>query len=285
MEAIIKKIYSRNRLMRYAMLLLGTLIMAISFNLFISPNNIVVGGVSGISIIVSNYFPINQSLFILAGSLFFLLISYLFLDKEQTSLTVLGSVLFPILVSLTSNVGNIFNIDPSDKLLLALFGGLLYGIGNGLVFKAGFTTGGTAVLNQIVNKYLKISMGTSMIMTDGLIVLLGAFIFGWNKFMYAIIILYIISIITDKVLIGISNSKAFYIITSKPEEISNYVIDSLNHSVTLFNAKGAYSNAKTKVLFTVIPTKEYYKFKAGIEEIDAEAFFTVLDAYEVLGGE
>ena len=97
--------------------------------------------------------------------------------------------------------------------------------------------------------------------------------------------LYIISILTDKVLIGISSSKAFYIITEKPDEISSYVINELNHSVTEFNAKGVYNNEKTKVLFTVIPTKEYYKFKEGIEEIDKNAFFTVIDAYEVSGGE
>ena len=79
--------------------------------------------------------------------------------------------------------------------------------------------------------------------------------------------------------------KAFYIVTSEVDRISSFVIDELGHGVTVFDARGAYSNEKTKVLFTLIPTKEYYKFKEGIKTIDKEAFFTVLDAYEVLGGE
>ena len=103
--------------------------------------------------------------------------------------------------------------------------------------------------------------------------------------MYAIIVLYIISILTDKVLLGISSSKAFYIITSKPNEISDYVINELSHSVTVIDAKGGYSKQKNPILFTVVPTKEYYKLKAGINEIDKNAFFTAVDAYEVLGGE
>ena len=176
-------------------------------------------------------------------------------------------------------------IDASDQLLLAIVGGVLYGLGAGLVFKAGYTTGGTDVLNQIMNKYAKTSIGTSMLIVDGLIVLSGAFVFGWTKFMYAIIVLYIISILTDKVLLGISSSKAFYIITSKPNEISDYVINELSHSVTVIDAKGGYSKQKNPILFTVVPTKEYYKLKAGINEIDKNAFFTAVDAYEVLGGE
>lgn len=285
METILKSIYKKHRLLRTIELVFGVLIMAISFNLFISPNEIVFGGVSGLSIIINKYFSMDKPLFILISSIFCIILSYIFLGKEKTKLSIVGSILFPILVKLTENIGLFLTIDTSDQLLLAIFGGLIYGFGAGLVFKAGYTTGGTDIINQIFSKYFKTSLGTSMLVTDGAIVLLGAFLFGWNKFMYAIIILYIISILTDKVLIGISSSKAFYIITEKPDEISSYVINELNHSVTEFNAKGVYNNEKTKVLFTVIPTKEYYKFKEGIEEIDKNAFFTVIDAYEVSGGE
>ena len=86
-------------------------------------------------------------------------------------------------------------------------------------------------------------------------------------------------------MLGISSSKAFYIITSKPNEISDYVINELSHSVTVIDAKGGYSKQKNPILFTVVPTKEYYKLKAGINEIDKNAFFTAVDAYEVLGGQ
>jgi len=103
--------------------------------------------------------------------------------------------------------------------------------------------------------------------------------------MYALIVLYLISIITDKVLLGISDSKAFYIITEKEEEVKQFVLSNLSHGVTIFKAKGAYDNKDRRVLFCVIPTREYFKLKEGISMIDAQAFFVVTDAYEVYGGE
>ena len=275
----------KKHIKRYIELLLGLLITSISFNLFILPNNIVFGGVSGLSIIFKKLFAIDPSLFIFIASIVCLILSLIFLGKEKTAYSVIGSLAFPLLIKLTANIGTVISIDVSDQLLLALFGGVTYGIGAGLVFKAGFTTGGTDILNQILSKYAKTSIGTSMLILDGLIVLSGVFVFGWTKLMYAIIVLYIISILTDKVLLGISNCKAFYIITTKEKEISDFVINELGHSITVFDAKGGFTNKKNAVLFTVIPTKEYYKFKEGIHIIDKEAFFTVIDSYEVLGGE
>ncbi len=285
MGNILKVVYKKHKIKRYFQLFVGLLLMAFAFNLFILPNDLVFGGVSGIGIIVTHYVNIDFSLFVLIVSVFLLILSYIFLGKEVSRNSVLGSILFPIFLKLTALVTNYINLDMSDQLLFALVGGAVYGFGAGLVFKAGFTTGGTDILNQILSKYAKISMGNSMLIIDGLIVISGAFVFGFLKFMYAIIILYIISILTDKVLIGISESKAFYIITSKKEEVCDFVINELNHSITTMDAKGGFSNKKNPVLFTVIPTKEYFKFKQGIKMIDKDAFFTVIDAYEVMGGE
>ena len=285
MGNILKVVYKKHKIKRYFQLFVGLLLMAFAFNLFILPNDLVFGGVSGIGIIVTHYVNIDFSLFVLIVSVFLLILSYIFFGKEVSRNSVLGSILFPIFLKLTALVTNYINLDMSDQLLFALVGGAVYGFGAGLVFKAGFTTGGTDVLNQILSKYAKISMGNSMLIIDGLIVISGAFVFGFLKFMYAIIILYIISILTDKVLIGISESKAFYIITSKKEEVCDFVINELNHSITTMDAKGGFSNKKNPVLFTVIPTKEYFKFKQGIKMIDKDAFFTVIDAYEVMGGE
>ena len=285
MQEILKKVYKKHKLERYLQFILGLLIIAIGFNLFILPNDIVFGGVSGVSIIVSKYFDINPSLFILVSSLILLLVSYLFLGEKQTRASILGSLLFPLFVSLTSFISDVISLPVDDQLVMALFGGIFYGFGTGLVFKAGFTTGGTDILNQIVSKYFKISMGNSMLIVDGFIVLVGAFVFGPIKFMYSIIVLYIISILTDKVLLGISSSKAFYIITDEKEKICDYVINELNHSITTIGARGVAKNKKHDILFAVIPTSEYFKLKNGIKEIDKDAFFTVVDAYEVMGGE
>ena len=284
-SGIINKIYKKDRIRRHASLLIGLLLISVAFNLFLLPNNIVFGGVSGISIITKEVFGWNPSIVIYIGSLILLIVSFIILGINQTTGSVLGSLLFPIFVQITTNIGQWIPIGEIETFLAVLFGGVLYGLGAGLVFKAGFTTGGTDIINQIISKYVGVSMGTAMLMSDGLIVLAGVTVFGVNKLMYAIIVVYLIGMLTDRVLLGISNSKAFYIIAEKEEEIRNYILKELGHGVTIFDAKGGYSREKEKVLLCVVPTDEYYRLKEGIREIDQRAFFVVMDAYEVFGGE
>lgn len=284
-ENIIKEIYKKYRIRRYLQLIVGLLLIAVAFNLFLLPNNIVFGGVSGISIIIKQIFGLEPSIFIMISSIFLLGVSYIFLGKETTSASIVGSLLFPIFVNLTEGINTIISIGDAELLLSTIFGGVIYGLGAGLVFKAGFTTGGTDIINQIISKYLHVSMGNAMLMSDGLIVLSGVFVFGVNKLMYALITVYIIGLLTDKVLLGISDSKAFYIITEEDDEVRDYVLNYLKHGVTIFDARGGFTREKQKVLFCVVPTKEYFKLKEGIHTIDKNAFFVVTDAYEVFGGE
>lgn len=266
-------------------LCIGYLLVAISYNLFLLPNKLVAGGVSGIAIILNALFGLNDFIVILVLNLLLLIASYFFLGKEKTKGTIIGSILFPLFIKLTADIGYYIEIDTSQLLLSSIFGGVLYGFGAGMIFKAGYTTGGTDILNQIMVKYFKISMGTSMLYCDGMIILLSSFVFGATKLMYSIIILYIISIMSDRIILGISDSKAFYIITDEENAIREYILKYLNHGVTVFNAKGGFAKEKQTVLMCVLPTKDYYRLKEGISEIDPEAFFVVTDAYEVFGGE
>lgn len=282
---ILATIEEKYKLIRYVEMIIGILIVAFAFNIFLLPNDIVFGGVSGLSIIVKDYLPIEPSTFILISSLLLLVVSYIFLGKEKTKGSIVGSILFPIFVNLTANLNQYINIDNSNILLSVIFGGILYGFGAGLVFKAGFTTGGTDIINQIVSKYAHVSMGNAILMSDGIIVLAGGFFFGITKLMYAIIVVYISGLITDRVLLGISNSKAFYIITNEDEKIRDYLLNELHHGVTIFSVKGGYTHKKDEVILCVVPTNEYYRVKEGIREIDDQAFFVICDAYEVFGGE
>ena len=281
LELINKKSYIK----RTITFLIGLLLIALSYNIFLAPNNLVPGGVTGLAIIINNFVPIDSSLIILFFNIILLLVSYLTLGKEKTRATTLGALLLPVFISLTSSITDLFYIDTSQLLLSSVFGGALFGFGAGLVFKAGFSTGGTDIINLIVSKYFKIGIGTSMLLTDGLIVLGSSFAFGMTRLMYSIIILYIISFMSDRVILGISDSKAFYIITDKDEEVKEYILNSLNHGVTIFKAKGGFKKENRNVLMCVLPTKEYYRLRTGISEIDKDAFFVVTDAYEVFGGE
>ena len=156
-ENILKNINKKFRVRRYFQLLVGVLLIAVAFNMFLLPNNIVCGGVTGISIITSAAFQWSPSIVILVCDIVLLIISYFALGKKVTAGSVLGSILLPIFIELTAMLPNYFTIDTSQVLLMALFGGVLYGLGAGLIFKAGFTTGGTDIINQIISKYGHVS--------------------------------------------------------------------------------------------------------------------------------
>lgn len=280
-----KKSPLRKKIKRYFNFTLGCLLVAIAYNLFFASNNLVPGGVSGLAVVLHYLFEINNALFVFIVGILLLLLSYALLGKEKTKYSVLGTIIFPIFIELTVNINKIIPLDTSQLLLSSIFGGVIYGFGIGMIFKAGFTTGGTDIVNQILSKYLKLSIGNCMLITDGIIVALSAIAFGPIHLMYSILVLYIISIMSDRVILGISDSKAFFIVTEKDDEVKNYVLNVLGHGATIFKAKGGLNKENQNVIMCVLPTKEYYKLKAGINEIDKEAFFVATDAYEVFGGE
>lgn len=265
--------------------LIGCFIVSFAYNIFIASNNLVPGGVGGIAVILDNLFGIRPSTVIIIANIFLLVLSLILLDKNKTRASLLGTILFPVFVRLTENLNVWLQIDTSQVLLSALMGGILFGFGAGIVFRAGFTMGGTDIINQIISKYAKVSLGKSMLMSDGLIVLSSAIFFGMNSMMYSIIILYCISLIADKVMIGISDNKNFFIITDKDDEIKEYILKTLGHGVTIFKAKGGYKKEKENVLMAIMPTSDYYKLREGIKEIDQDAFYIITDTYQVFGGE
>lgn len=282
-KEVIKEEPTREKLLRYFWFILGVFIVAVAFNMFVLPSNIVYG-VSGVGVIFKEIFGITPSITILVGSVLLLVLSYLLLGFEKTKNSIIGSLLYPLFVELTIPLTKYINIGDTELIVVVLFGAVFTGFGMGLIFKSGFTTGGTDILNQIVAKYFNMSLGSSMFFTDGVIVLSGVFVFGMPALMYSIISLYILSILTDRVVLGISNAKAFYIITDNETSIKKYLIYTLNHNVTVLEGSGGYTGNRQKVLMCIIPTKEYFKVKSEISRIDENAFFVVTDAYEVSGG-
>mgnify|MGYP004566497075 FL=1 len=282
-KLILEQIYSKTRLIRYSQFIIGLLLVSVAFNAFILPNDIVYG-VSGIGVILNKTLNISPSLVILIGGIALLILSLIVLGKEKTKNSIVGSLLYPVFVELTSWIVKYIDLGSTETVVVVLFGAVISGVGFGLIFKSGFTTGGTDILNQIVSEKAKVSIGKSMIFTDGVIIVSSLFVFGWQKFIYSIINMYIISVMTDKVILGISSSKTFYIITEKEDEVKKFILDYLSHGITVLEARGGYTNSKQKVIMCTIPTKEYFKAKEGIHAIDKEAFFIVTDAYEVYGG-
>ena len=268
---------------RIFLISISLLLSAILYNLLLLPLNLVTGGAVGIATITYYLYDFNPALMIFLISAACSLISYMYLGKEKTAGTIIACVVYPLLVEITSILTKNIKIEPKDILLLVLFAGVLSGIANGLMYKSGYTRGGLPVLSQVLYEKLKISIAKSSMLINMTVVLVGAFFFGTTNALYAIIFLYINNIVMDKVLLGISNNKAFYIVTEKEDEVKEYIINNLNHTITIFNVTGGFSEKKGKVILTVIPSREYYYMTEGIKKKEKNAFFVVTDAYQVEG--
>ena len=283
MKDIKELILKKNRLVRIILILLAILLSAIVYNLFLLPLSLVTGGTGGIATITHYLYDIDPALMILILSLACCIISFMYLGVERTTGTLLASFLYPLMVKMTSNISTQFMIDTSDILLVVLFAGVLSGVANGLMYKSGYSNGGFPVISQVLYEKFQISIAKSSMIINVIIVLVGAFFFGTTNALYAIIYLYINNIVMDRVLLGISTNKAFYIMTHKEEEIKDYIINNLHHTVTTFNVKGGFLEDKRKVILTVIPSSDYYKLTEGIKTIDKDAFFVATDSYQVEG--
>ena len=213
-----------------------------------------------------------------------LLFSFMYLGKERTLGSLLATFIYPLFVKLTAIITQGITINYDDKFLIIIFAGVIGGLANGFIYKTGFSNGGLPIISQILYKYHKIPIAKSSMIINASIIIVGSIFFGWSMMMYAIILVFINNMMIDKVLLGISSNKAFYIVTTKEKEIKEYIVNNLKHTVTIFNVEGAFLEKRRKVLLSVIPKRDYYKLTEGIKLIDPKVFFVVEDAYEVKGG-
>lgn len=279
---IVENAQRKNAPKRYLMLIIGCFILAFSFNLFFLRYNIVCFGVSGISIVLSK-FGINPSLFILLSNILLMVIAYCVLGVESTKNQLVGAILYPVFTYLTGLFTEYIELGDTELVVIAILGGVFAGIGSGLIYKSNFSTGGTDVIIEIICKYGKISMGSAGLIVNAVIITIGKFVFTWDTVLYAVLVSYLISVFTDKVLLGISKSKAFYIVVNKEKDdlIRNFLISVPGVGTTVIDAEGGYSNNDQTLLLAVVPTRQYIVVKEGLKEIDNDIYFLVCDSYEV----
>lgn len=284
MESIAKRVMKKNKALRLVLLFVSIILSAVIYNIFLLPLSLVTGGSSGIATITYYLFDIDPAIMILLISIATALIGLMYLGYRKTIGSIIASILYPLMVQLTLPLSHLLNPSEVDILLMVIFAGVLSGVANGLMYRTGYNMGGFSTISQILYEHKKISVAKSTLVLNVIVVLLGSFFFGATNALYAIILLYITSLVMDRVLLGISNNKAFYIITDKDAEVKEYVIKTLGHDTTTFEVKGGFLEKNRKVMLTVIPSREYYKVTEGIKAIDKDAFFLVTDSYQVEGG-
>lgn len=286
MKKVIKEIADKEKFKNFIIFLIGLIILAINYNLFVLPNEFNIGGMTGIATMLNYLCKINPSYFIFGSSVFLLILSYFTLDKNTTYNSIIGAILYPLLIDFVKPLCDVIApfLNFSNIVILIIIAGVLLGIGNGLVYKSGFTLGGSDIIMKIIHKYQHLTEGNSQLLMNTVIVLLGILVFGIPSAIYSLILLIISTNIVDKIIIGISTSKMFLITSKKYRKIQDYAINQMQTGVTILDTTGGFMFEKGKMLQIVVPTRSYNAFREKILEIDPNAFIVVNDCYEVTGG-
>lgn len=272
--------------LEYLMIIVGTGLMSLAINSVFDASGMVTGGFSGIAIIIKAWtkglvnggIPLWVTNCVLNIPLFFIawrVKGFSFIKK---------AILGEISLSVWLAIQPVFHLAGDDLLLAALYGGVIQGVGIGLVFLGGGTTGGTDMMAAIIQKFLQhYSISQIMQIIDGAVVVVGMYVFGIHKALYAIIAVYLVTKVSDGLIEGLKFSKAVYIITEKPAEIAGMIMEDLDRGATGINVKGMYSGQDKLMLFVVVNKKEIVMLKEKVDEIDPQAFVIVTDAREVHG--
>lgn len=258
---------------------LGCMIMAFNINYFFLGNKLAQGGVGGLSLIVHYLSHIDISYIYFGLNVPLIIAAYIFLGKEFVVKTLYATVVLTISLKIFGNFR-----EPLDEILMAsILGGALNGIGIGIVFYAGGSTGGTDIIAKIINKYYGIALGKVLLAMDFIILSLVAFIFGKIIFMYTLISLIVTAKIVDLIQEGIYSAKGVTIITNKTEELKNRIMQDVERGLTIINAQGAYTQRDVSMLYCVVGKYQLMKVKNIVKEVDPEAFMIVSHVHEVIG--
>ena len=268
----------------YLMLSLGTFILALGLYLFLIPNVIAPGGVTGLAVVIKKIFSVEVWVSNLVINIPLFVLGIIILGKKFGVKTAYGTLtLSMFLIIIERLFGNV--AATNDILLASVFGGISTGLGIGLVFRSGGTTGGTDLAGAILHKFFpSLSIAKLMMFIDLCIVILAGVV---NKSvetsLYSMISLYVIVKVADFIVEGLDYSKAFYIVTDYPDEIGNAIMEKLGRGVTAFYAQGMYTGSEKKVLMCIVNRTEVSKIKSIVYDIDNKAFLMVSNTHEVLG--
>ncbi|MDF2659461.1 MAG: hypothetical protein K0Q94_2252 [Paenibacillus sp.] len=266
---------------RAILIFLGAASVSVGLEIFLVPNNIIDGGVVGISIISKYLTGLPLGLFLTLLNLPFLFIGYKSIGK-----TFALSTLYGVLV-MSAGTTLLHPVEPltMDPLLAAVFGGIIVGIGVGLVIRAGGSLDGTEIVAILLYKRSPFSVGQIVMFFNFFILGSAGFVFGWDRAMYSLIAYYIAFKMIDITMAGFDESKSVWIISDKHRELGDALLDRLGRGVTYLKGEGAYTGDDKQVIFCVITRLEEAKLKAVVEEIDPGAFLAVGNIHDVMGGQ
>ena len=268
------------QILRIIMVVIGALVFAVGLDLFLVPNQVMDGGIVGVSIILSHLSGLPTGVFIFFINLPFIYIGYKHIGKTFAMMSALGITI----LSAASILLHHIHPFTSDLLLATVFGGILLGVGVGLVIRYGGCLDGTEVMAILTNKKIPFSVGEIILIINLVIFGIAGFVFTWEQAMYSVIAYFIASKVIDIVVLGMEESKSIYIISDEIEEIGQAIMNRLGRGVTYLHGEGAYTGNNKKVIFCIITRLEESKMKEIVRTIDTEAFLAIGNISEVKGG-
>ena len=266
------------RFFSYAQILIGSLIGGASYPLFLTPNRIAPGGLTGIATILNYLFhwPVGIVSLVLNIPLF--MIGYKAMGKVFAFRSLVATVLFSLFIDLPLRPVT------DDPLLGALYGGVLLGIGLGLIMRGGATTGGSDMIARMVHRRFQfISTGAFLFAIDFAVVSAAGLLIGTTEALYALINIFLSAKVMDVVIIGFSANKACFVMSSRWQEISDRIMREMDRGVTQLTARGAYTGTERPTLLCVISRSEIMAFKRILREEDENAFVIIVEAHEAIG--
>ncbi len=275
-----RKLTPYQYLRKYIMLFLGSILAAAGLEFFLVPNQIIDGGVVGLSIMASHLTQYPLSLFIIVLNLPFLYLGYLQIGRTFTMATLFSVLSLAYWVSAFHPIPTL----TQDVFLAAIFGGILVGIGVGIIIRYGGSLDGTEIVAIIFDKKTGFSVGEIVMFMNLFILGSAGLVFSWDKAMYSLVAYFVAFKMIDITIEGLDETKGVFIISEKPDEIAQTLMDRLGRGVTVFHGEGGFTGEPKKVLYSVITRLEIAKLKAIVNEIDEKAFVTIHDVHDVLGG-
>ena len=265
---------------KYGFLLFGAALASIGLEIFLIPNHVIDGGITGISIILSYFTKIPLGAFILALNLPFLVFGYNQIGKTFVFSTLFSLACLSIGVTVLHPIAGLTH----DVFLASVFGGMILGVGVGLIIRYGGSLDGTEIVAIVLDKKSAFSVGEIVMFFNVFILGSAGLFFGWDKAMYSMVAYFIAYKVIDLTVEGLDESKSVMIISEKPEEIAVVITARLGRGVTFIQGKGGYTGESKDILYAVVTRLEVAKLKTIIKEIDEEAFVTVSGVHEVMGG-
>ena len=277
--ALRKNPAAAERFFSYAQILLGCLIGGAAYPLFMTPNRIAPGGITGVAMILNHllHWPVGTASLIMNVPLF--LISYRTMGRVFAFRSLIATVFFSVFI-------DILPLQPLtlDPLLGTLYGGVMLGIGLGLILRGGATTGGSDMIARLIHRRFQfLSVGSILFAIDFAVVLSAGFLIGTTEALYALINIFLTAKVMDVIIIGFSSNKACFVISPRWQEISRRIMQEMDRGVTQLTARGAYTGTERPTLLCVISRSEIMSFKRILREEDENAFVIIVEAHEAIG--